>query len=326
MNGIDRRGALALGLAAGSGFFAGPARAAYPDRLITLIVPYAPGGLGTTFGNFVSEHLSQGLGQRVIVDYKPGANGGLGAAMVAKAPPDGYTLLMAVNSTMAINPNLYEKPGYDPIRDFTPVAMVYTSSNILVVNPKSPFHSVKDVIAAARAQPGKLTYGSSGHGGTPHLSGEMFNLLAKVETTHVPYKGAGPAMIDVMGGQIDMIFGDTSSLPHIAAGKLRGLAVTGARRLGAAPDLPTMEEEGLPGFVVTTWYSLMAPAGTPADAVERIGREVARFLALPAARARMRDIAVDPAEDTSPKYLESVLRSDLAKWRRFIGEKGIRIN
>ena len=154
----------------------------------------------------------------------------------------------------------------------------------------------------------------------------MFSLLAKVEMTHVPYKGAGPAMIDVMGGQIDMIFGDTSSLPHIAAGKLRGLAVTGNKRLGAAPELPTMEEEGLPGFVVTTWYSLMAPAGTPPEVVDRIGREVNKFLALPAAKARMRDIAVDAAEDTSPRYLDSVLRSDLAKWRKFINEKGIKAN
>jgi tripartite-type tricarboxylate transporter receptor subunit TctC len=302
------------------------ALAAYPDKPITLIVPYAPGGLGTTFGNFVSEHLTPALGQRVIVDYKPGANGGLGAGMVAKAAPDGYTLLMAVNSTMAINPNLYERPGFDPLKDFAPIAMVYTSSNILVVNPKSAIKSVKDLIAAAKAQPGKLTYGSSGNGGTPHLSGEMFSLLAKVEMTHVPYKGAGPAMVDVMGGQIDMIFGDTSSLPHIAAGKLRGLAVTGNKRLGAAPELATMEEEGLPGFVVTTWYSLMAPAGTPPEIVERIGREVGKFLALPAAKARMRDIAVDAAEDTSPGYLETVLRSDLAKWRQFISEKGIKVN
>jgi tripartite-type tricarboxylate transporter receptor subunit TctC len=262
----------------------------------------------------------------VIIDYKPGANGGLGAALVAKAAPDGYTLLMAVNSTMAINPNLYEKPGYDPLKDFAPIAMVYTSSNVLVVNPKSPFRSVKDIIAAARAQPGKLTYGSSGNGGTPHLSGEMLSLLAKVDLTHVPYKGAGPAMVDVMGGQIDMIFGDTSSLPHIAGGKLRGLAVTGARRLGAAPELPTMEEEGLPGFVVTTWYSLMGPAGTPPEVVERISHEVGKMLASPAARARLRELGVDAAEDASPKYLDGVLRTDLAKWRKFIAEKNIKIN
>jgi tripartite-type tricarboxylate transporter receptor subunit TctC len=303
-----------------------PAHAAYPEKPITLIVPYSPGGLGTTFGNFVSEYLTPALGQRVVVDYKPGANGGLGAGMVAKAAPDGYTLLMAVNSTMAINPNLYEKPGYDPLKDFVPIAMVYTSSNILVVNPKSPIKSVKDLIAAAKAQPGKLTYGSSGNGGTPHLSGEMFSQLAKVEMTHVPYKGAGPAMVDVMGGQIDMIFGDTSSLAHIAAGKLRGLAVTGPKRLGAAPELPTMEEEGLPDFVVATWYSLMAPAGTPPDVVERISREVGKMLALPAVRAKLRDIAVDPAEDTSPKYLDSVLRADLAKWRKFISERNIKVN
>lgn len=325
MRRINRRHALHLAVATGA-LLATAAQAAYPDKPITLIVPYSPGGLGTTFGNFVSEYLTQGLGQRVLVDYKPGANGGLGAGLVAKAAPDGYTLLMAVNSTMAINPNLYEKPGFDPLKDFAPISMVYTSSNILVVNPKSPIKSVKDLITAAKAQPGRLTYGSSGNGGTPHLSGEMFCQLARVEMTHVPYKGAGPAMVDVMGGQIDMIFGDTSSLPHIAAGKLRGLAVTGAKRLGAAPDLPTLQEEGLAGFVVTTWYSLVAPAGTPPEIVERIGREVGKFLAVPAARARMRDIAVDPAEDTSPRYLDTVLRSDLAKWRKFITENGIKVN
>jgi len=302
-----------------------PAAAAYPEKPITLVVPYAPGGLGTTFGNFVSEGLTPLLGQRVIVDFKPGANGGLGAAWVAKAPPDGYTLLMATNSTMAINPNLYQKQTYDPIKDFTSVGMVYTSANILVVNASSNIRSVKDLIAAARAQPGKLTFGSSGNGGTPHLSGEMFNQMAKVQMTHVPYKGAGPAMVDIMGGQIDMIFGDTSSLPHIAAGRLRGLAVTSATRLSVTPDLPTLQEEGLPGMVVTTWYSLMAPAGTPPEVAERVGRELAKLLQMPAARTRLKEIGVEPATDTSPQYLDRTLREDLAKWRKVISETGIKM-
>jgi tripartite-type tricarboxylate transporter receptor subunit TctC len=299
---------------------------AYPDKPVTLVVPYPPGGMGTTFGNMVSESLGPALGHRVLVDYKPGANGALGAGAVAKAPADGYTLLMAVNSTMTINPSLYAKLPFDPVKDFSPVSMVFTSSNILVVPAASPVKSVKELIEYAKSRPGKVFYGSAGNGSTPHLSGEMFRQLTGVPVAHVPYRGSGPAVVDLLGGQLDFMFVDTAVLPHVAAGKLRALAVTGKKRLGAAPDIPTMEEAGVKGFYVDTWYSLMAPAGAPAEAIERLNAEVAKMIATPAVRQRMKDIGVDPAEDTSAKYLTAIVQSDTARWKKFIAGTRIKLD
>lgn len=303
-----------------------PAWAAYPEKPVTLVVPYPPGGMGTTFGNMVSESLTPALGQRVLVEYKPGANGALGAGAVAKSPADGYTLLMAVNSTMTINPSLYAKLPFDPLKDFSPVSMVFTSANILVVNSNSPVKSVKDLIALAKAKPGKLFYGSAGNGSTPHLSGEMFRQLTGAPVAHVPYRGSGPAVVDLLGGQLDFMFVDTAVLPHVQAGKLRALAVTGKKRLGAAPDILTMEEEGVKGFYVDTWYSITAPAGTPPDVIERLNAEVAKMVNSPAVRARMKAIGVDPAEDTSAKYIDAIVRSDTARWKKFISGTRIKLD
>lgn len=300
--------------------------AAYPEKPVMLVVPYPPGGMGTTFGNMVGEAISPGLGHRLVVDYKPGANGALGAGFVAKAPADGYTLLMAVNSTMTINPSLYAKLPFDPVKDFSPVSMVFTSSNVLVVNANSPVKSVKDLIEYARSRPGAVFYGSAGNGSTPHLSGEMFRQLAGVPVSHVPYRGSGPAISDLLGGQLDFMFVDTSVLPQVAAGRLRALAVTGKTRLGAAPDLPTMEEAGLKGFYIDTWYSLAAPAGTPPEVIERLNAEVAKMVASPAVRERMRAIGVDPATDTSAKYIGEIVRTDTARWKKFISGTRIRLD
>jgi len=298
---------------------------AWPDKPITLVVPYAPGGMGSNFGNLVSEALSPALGQRVVVDYKSGANGALGAGLVARAPADGYTLLMAVNSTMAINPNLYSKLPFDPIKDFAPVSMVFTNANVLVVNANSPVKSVQDLVAHAKANPGKVNYGSAGNGSTPHLSGEMFRLLTGAPVVHVPYRGSGPVVMDLIGGQLDFAFVDTAVLTHVRAGKLRALAVTGSKRLGVAPELPTMEEAGVKGFRVDTWYSLAAPAGTPPEVIQRLSTEVGRMLADPAVRERMRTIGVDPAEDSSPAYLQRVIQSDLERWKTFLAGTRIRV-
>lgn len=303
-----------------------PAWAAYPEKPVVLVVPYPPGGMGTTFGNMVSEAISPSLGQRVVVEYKPGANGALGAGYVAKAPADGYTLLMAVNSTMTINPSLYASLPFDPLKDYAPVSMVFTSSNVLVVNASSPVKSVKELIEYARARPGKVFYGSAGNGSTPHLSGEMFRQLSGVPVVHVPYRGAGPAISDLLGGQLDFMFVDTSVLTHVKAGRLRALAVTGKSRLGAAPELPTMEEVGLKGFYIDTWYSLAAPAGTPPDVIDRLNAEVAKMVASPAVRERMRNIGVDPATDTSAKYIDQIVRSDTARWKKFISGTRIRLD
>ena len=296
----------------------------YPDKPVTLVVPYAPGGMGSIFGNLISEAIRPGLKQPVVVNYRPGANGGIGAGSVANAPADGYTLLMAVNSTMAINPVLYAKVPFDPIKDFAPVAMVWTSANVLVVEASSPIRSVQDLVAAARKAPGTLSYGSSGIGATPHLCGEMFNQIAKVSTTHVPYKGVSPALAGLLGHQVDFVFSDTSALPFIASGKLRALAVTSADRLSVLPGIGTMSEAGLNDFVVNTWYSVVAPAGTPSEAIATLNREIARAVNDPKVRAQLKTIAVEPASDTSSAYLAQVIRSDLDKWRRFIAAAGIK--
>ncbi|VTU36481.1 Argininosuccinate lyase [Variovorax sp. PBS-H4] len=305
---------------------AGAALAAYPDKPITLIVPYAPGGMGSNFGNIVSEALSPTLGQRIVVDYKPGANGAIGATYVAKAPPDGYTLLMAVNSTMTVNPSLYATLPFDPLKDFAPVSMIFTNANVLVVNSNSPVRSVQDLVALAKAKPGRVNYGSAGNGSTPHLSGEMFRQLTGAPVVHIPYKGAAPAITDLLAGQLDFVMVDTSVLPHVKSGRLRALAVTGARRLGAAPELPTMQEAGVPGFLVDTWYSLAAPAGTPDDVIQKLNAAVAKALADPAVRTRMQSIGVDPADDTSAAYLRKVMVSDTARWRKFIKGTNIRLD
>jgi tripartite-type tricarboxylate transporter receptor subunit TctC len=302
------------------------AHAQYPVKPVMLVVPYAPGGMGTNFGNLVSEALTPALGQQVVVDYKPGANGGLGATAVAKAAPDGYTLLMAVNTTMTVNPNLYPKLGFDPVKDFAPIAVVYTNANILVVNAQSPFRSVADLLAYAKANPGKLSYGSAGNGSSTHLSGEMLKQTGQVDIVHVPYKGSGPALVDLLGNQIGLVFSDTAVLPQITAGKLRALAVTGPRRMALLPDVPTLEEQGLKGFVITTWYSLAAPAGTPAPVIERLNRELTKAMQTPAVRARLKDIGVEAADDMSVSYAEALVRSDLARWKKFIGETGIKVD
>ena len=314
-------------LAVASMFFLGaPARADYPDRPITLVVPYSPGGMGSNFGNLISELLTPALGQHVIVDYRPGANGGLGATAVAKAPADGYTLLMAVNTTMAVNPNLYPKLGFDPLKDFVPIAVVYYNANILVVNPASPYKSVADLIAYAKANPGKLSFGSAGNGSSTHLSGEMLKQIAHVDLVHVPYKGSGPAIVDLMGNQLGLVFTDTAVLPLIAAGKLRALAVTGPRRMPQLPDVPTLEEQGLKGFVITTWYSVAAPAGTPKPIVDRLNLELTKVMQTPAALARLKDFGVEPAEDMSVGYAQALVRTDLARWKKFIAETGIKVD
>jgi tripartite-type tricarboxylate transporter receptor subunit TctC len=323
---MNRNSFLRAAAAAVLAFAALPALAAYPDKPITLIVPYAPGGMGTSFGNLVSEALSPALGQRVIVDYKPGANGALGAGFVAKAPADGYTLLMAVNSTMTINPNLYAKLPFDPLKDFAPVSMVFTNANVLVVNANSPVKSVQDLVDHAKKNAGKVNYGSAGNGSTPHLSGEMFRLLTGAPVVHVPYRGSGPAIVDLIGGQLDFAFVDTSVLTHVKAGKLRALAVTGKKRLGVAPELPTMEEAGVKGFYVDTWYSLVAPAGTPPEVVKRLSSEAARMLADPAVRERMRTIGVDPAEEAGADHLQKVIHSDTERWKKFLSSTNIRVD
>ena len=317
--------AAALASLAGAPAWANTATA-WPAKPVKVIVNFPPGGAADQIARAVAQPLQEALKQPVVVENRGGANGNLGGEAVARAPADGYTLLMAVNSTMAINPAIYPKLQYDPIKDFSPVAMVYTSANVLMVNAKSPYRSVADLVSYAKANPGKLNYGSSGNGATPHLSGEMFRRMAGISINHVPYKGIGPAIVDLIGGQIELVFSDTSAMTQVTGGNLRALAVTGPSRLGMAPNLPTMQEQGFPGFSIRSWYSIAAPAGTPKAVVERLNAEIAKVVRSPEMRQRMKDIGVDPAEDTSVHYLDATTRADLAMWKKFVTEADIKLD
>jgi tripartite-type tricarboxylate transporter receptor subunit TctC len=252
-----------------------PAAAAYPDRTVKIIVPFAPGGGTDIIARVLADAMSKDLGQPVIVENKPGAGTIVGTAAAAASAPDGYTLVMATFAH-AVNPSIHAKLPYDTFKAFTPVALVARSFNILVVNPKLPFKSVQDVIAYAKANPGKLNYGSFGIGTSAHLAGELFKSLAQVDLTHVPYKGSAPAITDLLGGQIEIMFTTVASVAsYIQSGQLRALAVTSTQRSAAFPDLPTIAQAGVPGYAAESWYGLYAPAGTPADVVMQLNRSVA---------------------------------------------------
>jgi len=307
---------------------AGPAAAqapAWPAKPIRLVVPYPPGGPTDVLLRIVGAQLAERLGQPVLIDNKPGASGMVGADMVAKAPADGYTLLGNA-SIHVINPSLYPKTPYDAIKDFTPVSLVAEVPLVLVVSPALAATQVKDVIALAKAKPGALAFASSGNAAAPHLAGEAFKHAAGVDLLHVPYKGSGPALTDLMGGQVQLMFDSMpSSMPFIQAGKLRALAVTTARRSTALPQLPTVAEAGLPGFDMSTWYGLWAPAGTPREVVARLGTEVAAIVRLPAVRERLLALGAEPVGNT-PDEFAAFNRSELAKWARIVKQSGARVD
>jgi tripartite-type tricarboxylate transporter receptor subunit TctC len=254
------------------------AQADFPDHAVKIVVPFPPGGGTDLISRVLADFMSKDFGQPVLVENKPGAGTIVGTAAVASSPPDGYTLVMATFAH-AVNPSIHANLPYDTFHAFTPVALVARSFNIAVVNPSLPFKSIKDVVDYARQNPGKLNYGSFGLGTSAHLAGELFKLKAHVDLTHVPYKGAAPAITDLLGGQIQIMFTTVASVaPYIQNGQLRALAVTSAQRSKAFPDLPTVAESGVPGYAAESWYGLYAPAGTPADVVERLNSSVAKAI------------------------------------------------
>ena len=268
----------------------------FPARSVRLIVPQSAGGGADILARTVGQKLSEAWGQPVVIDNRPGAAGIIGTEAVAKAAPDGYTLLMGAISTHAINPSLYKTLSYDPVKDFAPVTMVATAPLLVVVHPSLPVNSTQELIALAKAKPGQLFFASAGSGNSAHLAGELFKTMANVDLVHVPYKGATPAETDLIGGQVSVMFSSIlSALPHAKAGKMKALAVTSARRSSIAPDLPTVAESGVPGYDVNPWYGLFAPAGTPRAIVERINRDVARILAQPDVRQRFATLGAEPA-------------------------------
>jgi tripartite-type tricarboxylate transporter receptor subunit TctC len=286
----------------------------YPVKPVKIISPYSPGGLGDLLPRAVAAGLTDSLGQQVIVENRPGASQIIGMQAAARSPADGYTLVLGSATSLAINPGLNKNLPYDPLKDFAPVALCVTTPLYLVVHPSVPARSVRDLLALAKAQPGTLTFASGGNGSSNHLAGELFKSLARVDLLHVPYKGAGPAMIDVMAGHVAMMFG-AAGLAEAKAGKVRVLGVTGAKRSATAPELPTLSESGVPGYEATIWFGLLAPAGTPAPLVSRLSQEIGKALAQPRVREQFTTLDITP---TTPEGFAALIRREIPKWRKVI--------
>ncbi len=296
----------------------------YPAKPIRIIVSYPAGGANDIVARSVGQKLNELLGASIVVDNRSGAGGTIGADVAAKAPADGYTLLMAAGAhTLA--PSLYIKMPYDIVRDFAPISISAKSTYLLVVHPSVPAHSVKELIALARATPGRFNYASSGIGAPPHLAGEMFNTLAKVQMVHVAYKGDTPAIADLLGGHVDLAFLAVSATsPHIKAGKLRALAVTGAQRTPVMPDLPTIAEAGgLKEFDISTWWGLLTPAGTPADAISKLSAAMAKIAAMPDIKTRFGELGVEAASDT-PDQFGAFIKSEIQKFAKLAKLAGVK--
>jgi tripartite-type tricarboxylate transporter receptor subunit TctC len=296
----------------------------YPDKPIKLVVAFPAAGTTDIIARIMAERASQLLGQQMIVDNRPGAGGNLGTALVARAPADGYTLSLCTIGTCAINPSIFPRPGYDLTKDFAPVILVGEVINVLAINNEVPARSVKDLVTLAKAKPGTLTYGSSGYGSSPHLSGELLKSMAGIDMVHIPYKGSAPAIIDLRGGQIQMFFDNVPSiLPHVKGGALRALATTGGRRAKVLPEVPTMEESGFPGFVIAPWWGVLAPARTPPAVVARLNQVFNQVLADPAVTKRFEELGLDVRAGTA-QQLAAHIRSESAKWGKLVRERNIR--
>ncbi len=298
----------------------------YPSKPVRLVVPFPAGGNTDIYARPIAQKLGDLLGQQVIVDNRPGAGGGIGGELVAKAPPDGYTLIAGTTSTFGIGPNLYRKLAYDPVRDFTPIVLASLAQNMLVVHPSVPARSVKELVALAAAHPGKLNFASAGNGTSSHVAGELFKSMAKIEMTHIPYKGTGLAMVDLLSGQVDVIFDSlTTALTQVKAGKLRALAVTGARRFELMPALPTVSEAGVPGYEVSAWFAIFAPASTPRDVVSRLNGDLNKVLLMPDIRATWAQQGAEVGGG-GPERLAAHVQNELAKWGKVVREANIRLD
>ena len=298
----------------------------YPAKPIRFVIPFPPGGPADIFGRTIGQQLSDRWNQQVVIDNRAGAGGNIGADIVAKAPADGYTILMGFVGTHAINPSLYRSMPYDNIRDFAPVGLVATATIVLVTHPTVQAKSVKELIALAKTKPGGLTFGSPGNGTPQHLAGELFNTMAQVKTTHIPYKGAVPALQDLLGGRISYIFSSMPpALPHVKLGKINALAVTSTKRSPATPELPTVAESGLPGYEVINWYGVLAPAGTPQAIVAKLNTEVTRIMLLPEVKERLAAQGAETMTST-PQEFASFIRSETEKWAKVVKFSGARID
>ena len=297
----------------------------YPAKPVRLIVPFAAGGTTDVLARLLGQELGEALGQQFLVENRPGAGGNIGTEAAVRSAPDGYTLVMSFDGTMAINPSTYAKLPFDPQRDLAPVANVAQVPLLLVVNPGVPARTIGEFVALAKASPGRINYSSAGNGSTGHLTGELFKARAGIDIVHVSYKGGGQAVQDLLGGQIQMV---VTALPtvegHLKAGKLRALAFTSAQRVPGAPEVPTLTESGFAGFEVVSWYGILAPAGTPQEIVRRLNAEINRILRLPAVRERLTALGAEPTGGTPEQFSETI-KADTARWAQVVRAAGIRI-
>ena len=295
---------------------------AYPARPIRFVVAFPPGGGTDIIARSIAQKLAERIAQQVVVDNRPGAGGNIGTDIVAKAAPDGYTMLMGSAGPLAINASLFAKMPFDPVRDLAPVTLAASTPNVLVLHPSLKAATVKELIALARARPGEINFASSGHGTPAHLAGELFNSMAGVKMVHVPYKGAAPALADLLGGQVQLMFSTMPpALPHVKDGKLRALAVTSAKRSPAAPELPTVDEIALPGFEANTWHGVVVPAGTPETIVARLNREIVAILHLPEVVERLSGQGAEPVGST-PQEFAAYIKSEALKWAKVVRDSG----
>jgi tripartite-type tricarboxylate transporter receptor subunit TctC len=302
-----------------------PASAEYPDHPIQIVVPYTPGGTVDLLARSLGPRLTAAWGQPIVVLNRPGAGGSLGADAVAKAPADGYTLFLSTNSPLTTNLALYPSLTYDPLRDFEPIMVVGENSLVLATNPKLPAKTVKDLIALAKSKAGGLTAATSGNGSTAHLSLSTFNKLAGVSIVHVPYRGGVPSLTAAVAGEVDFVFSDiVPAAPLVRDNRLNGLAMTGMRRAGVAPEIPTLDESGLPGFNITAWIGLVAPKGTPKEIVDKLNREIARVIKDPEFARQVSTIGIDLLGDT-PEEFAVFLRQEIPRWKQIVQEAGAKI-
>jgi len=298
----------------------------YPARPMRIVVPFPAGGIADLFARVIGQKFNEAWGQPVVVDNRPGAGGNIGAEVVARAAPDGYTLVMGSIGTHSVNVSLFSKLAYDPIRDFAPVVLVMEAEGLLVLHPSVPVKSVKELIALAKARPGQVAYASAGHGTAGHLAGELFKSMARVDMVHVPYKGNVPAITDLIAGQTSLLFATMPTvLPQVQAGRLRALAVTSSARSPAAPELPTIAEAALPGYSITNWIGLFAPSGTPRDVVGKLNGETVRIMQAPEIQKRL---TLEGAKFTpgTPDEFTAFVKSEIAKWAKVVKEAGIRVD
>ena len=295
---------------------------AYPAKPVRFVVAFPPGGGTDIIARAIAQKLVERIAQQVVVDNRPGAGGNIGTDIVAKSAPDGYTMLMGSAGPLAINASLFGKMPFDPIKDLAPVTLAASTPNVLVVHPSLRAATVKELIALAKARPGEINFASSGHGTPAHLAGELFNSMVGVKMVHVPYKGAAPALADLLGGQVQLMFSTMPpALPHVKDGKLRALAVTSAKRSPAAPDLPTLDEIALPGFEANTWHGVVVPAGTPATIVARLNREIVAILHLPDVVERFSSQGAE-ALGSTPEEFAAYIRSETLKWAKVVRDSG----